>query len=92
MSLEEFYNTAVNADVIIYNSTIEGEINSIQDLIEINDIFADFKAVKDGQVWCTDKNMYQATDAIADVIVDMRALLSGDADMVANMQYIKQLH
>ena len=92
MSLEEFYSTAVNADVIIYNSTIEGEINSIDDLINMNEIFKDFKAVKDGQVWCTDKNMYQATDAIADVIVDMRAVLSGDADMIANMQYLKQLH
>ncbi len=92
MTMEEFYNTAVNADVIIYNSTIEGEINSIDDLINMNEIFKDFKAVKDGQVWCTDKNMYQATDAIADVIVDMRALLSGDADMIANMQYLKQLH
>ncbi len=92
MTMEEFYNTAVNADVIIYNSTIEGEINSIDDLINMNEVFKDFKAVKDGQVWCTDKNMYQATDAIADVIVDMRALLSGDADMIANMQYLKQLH
>ncbi len=92
MSLEEFYSTAVNADVIIYNSTIEGEINSIDDLINMNEIFKDFKAVKDGQVWCTDKNMYQATDAIADVIVDMRAVFSEDADMIANMQYLKQLH
>ena len=92
MTMEEFYNTAVNADVIIYNSTIEGEINSIDDLINMNEVFKDFKAVKDGQVWCTDKNMYQATDAIADVIVDMRALLADDAQAIANMQYIKQLH
>lgn len=91
MSLEEFYQQAVNADVIIYNSTIEGEIKSAKDLVDKSEIFKDFKAVKDGNVWCTSQNMYQATDAMADIIVDMRAVISGDKEAQKNLKYINKL-
>lgn len=91
MSLEEFYQQAVNADVIIYNSTIEGEIKSAKDLIDKSEIFKDFKAVKEGNVWCTAQNMYQATDAMADIIVDMRAVISGDVESIKNLKYMTKL-
>lgn len=92
MSLEEFYQQAVNADVIIYNSTIEGEIKSAKDLVDKSEIFKDFKAVKEGNVWCTSQNMYQATDAMADIIVDMRAVISGNEDGIKNLKYISKLN
>lgn len=92
MSLEEFYQQAVNADVIIYNSTIEGEIKSAKDLVDKSEIFKDFKAVKEGNVWCTAQNMYQATDAMADIIVDMRAVISGNEDGIKNLKYISKLN
>lgn len=91
MTLEEFYHKAMDVDVIIYNSTIEGEMNSISDLVAKAGIFADLKAVKEGNVWCTSKNMYQATDSIADIIVDMRAIFAGDAEGIKKLKYIKKL-
>ena len=58
--MEEFYATAVDTDYLIYNGTIDGQVSSIADLESKSDLFAEFKAVKDGNVWYTGKNLYQA--------------------------------
>lgn len=60
--MEEFYATAVDADYLIYNGTIDGQVSSLGDLEAKSNLFAEFKAVKDGNVWYTGKNLYQATD------------------------------
>lgn len=91
MTLEEFYHSAENADIMIYNSTIEGEVASIADIVSKANVLADMKAIKEGNVWCTSKNMYQATDSIADVIVDMRAIFSNDEEGIKNLKYIYKL-
>ena len=75
--MEEFYATAVDADYLIYNGTIDGQISSISDLEAKNELFADFKAVKDGNVWYTGKNLYQATDKTGELIKDIHLMLTG---------------
>lgn len=77
MSMEEFYATAADADYLIYNSTVQNEISSIDELIEKSDLFREFRAVKEGNVWCVGKNMYQATDITGEFIVDVNRLLNG---------------
>lgn len=91
MNMEEFYDTAVDADVLIYNSAIESELHSMDDLINLNEVFRDFKAVKSGNVWCTSKSMYQQIDAIADITGDMQAIFSGDEAKQKEMKYIRRL-
>jgi len=71
MQMEDFYLAAKDADVIVYNSTIVGELNSIGDLLELSPLFADFKAVKENRVYCTEKNFFQQTTAIADFVEDL---------------------
>lgn len=71
MQMEDFYLAAKEADVIVYNSTIVGELNSIGDLLELSPLFADFKAVKENRVYCTEKNFFQQTTAIADFVEDL---------------------
>ena len=61
LEMEEFYATAKDADFIIYNSTIDGELSSVEELIGKNSLLKDFKAVKNNNVWCTSKNMFQET-------------------------------
>ena len=78
MGMEEFYATAKDADYIIYNSTITGEVKSIEELLNKNQLLADFKAVKDGNVWCTEKNIYQSTDQFGDIIMEINKLLFDD--------------
>ena len=50
MQMEEFYAGAKDADYIIYNSTIDGELTDISQMLEKSSLLADFKAVKDGNV------------------------------------------
>ena len=44
MQAEDFYAGAKDADILIYNSTIGGEISSIDELIGLNPLFADSAA------------------------------------------------
>lgn len=55
MQMEEFYAQAKDADYLVYNSTIDGNLASIDDLLAKNSLFADFKAVQNGNVWCIGK-------------------------------------
>ncbi len=76
MQMEEFYAGAKDADYIIYNSTIDGELRDLQGLLEKSSLMKDFKAVKEGQVWCTTQNLYQETTSLADMIVDIHTILT----------------
>lgn len=76
LTMEEFYNQAVDADYLIYNASIDSPITSIDDLLAKSDLFADFKAVKDGNVWCTGKQLYQATDIVGELIKDVHLMLT----------------
>ena len=76
ITMEEFYNAAVDADYIIYNGTIEVPIRSIEELVDKDPLFAQFKAVQDGNVWCADKYLYQATDIVGELIRDIHHMLT----------------
>lgn len=80
ISMEEFYQAAVHADYLIYNATIDDPMESMDDLLAKSDLFADFKAVQEGNVWCTGKYLYQATDIIASLITDIHNMLSGQTE------------
>ena len=77
MQMEAFYDKAVDADILIYNSTIEGGLSSLSDLTELSDRFKDFAAVKSGNVWCTDSSTFQRTTGAADMIVEMNRIFAG---------------
>lgn len=78
VEMEKFYTTAKDADYIIYNSTIGGELSSIQELITKSPLLSEFKAVKNGNVWCTGKNLYQETTQLGLMISDMHRMLTED--------------
>lgn len=88
IQMEEFYATAKDADYLIYNSAIDGELYTMDELIEKSSMLKDFKAVKNGDVWCTGKNMFQETTGIADMIVDINSIVNG-AD--GDLEYIHKL-
>jgi len=79
IQMETFYAKAKDADILIYNSTINGELETLDDLIRKDGLFADFKAVREGNVWCSGKNMYQQTTCAADMISDLHAIFMGKA-------------
>jgi iron complex transport system substrate-binding protein len=81
ITLEEFYAVASEADYLIYNTSLGGEVESMDDFLALNELFSEFKAVKDGNVYVTNKLLYQATDSLADFIVDVHQMLTGGSDM-----------
>ena len=91
MQMEEFYAKAKDADYIIYNSTIDGELDSIDELLAKSSLLADFKAVKDGNVWCTGQNLFQETMGLATMIEDIHTMLTSDAPKLDSLTYMKKL-
>ncbi|MDO5362966.1 MAG: ABC transporter substrate-binding protein [Eubacteriales bacterium] len=79
MQMEEFYAKAKNADYIIYNSTIDGELSGFSELFAKSSLLKDFKAVKDGNVWCTGKNLFQESTGLGTMIEDIHAMLTEDS-------------
>ena len=89
MQVEEFYNSAKDVDFIIYNSSIDGGVNSIEELLDKCAVLEDFKAVQNGNVWCTTNDMYQQSMSIGYLIEDIHTMLQGDAE--GEMEYLFRL-
>ncbi len=77
VEMERFYEGARDADVIIYNGTIDDGVTSLDELVEKNALLADFRAVRNGDVWTCDSTMYQQMTSMADIICDLRTAISG---------------
>lgn len=90
MTMEEFYASTKDVDYLIYNASIADPLESIDDLIAINSLFADYKAVKEGNVWTTGKSLHQATDALGGMILDINTMLTDDS--AEELTYMKRLH
>ena len=89
---EFFYASARDADVLIYNSAIAGEVTDINSMVEKCELLKDFKAVENGDVWCTEKNMYQEMTASGEMISEIYDILSGNYDEQEDTGYFKHLH
>ena len=89
MQVEEFYNSAKDVDYIIYNSSIDGGVNSIKELLDKCAVLEDFKAVQNGNVWCTTNDMYQQSMSIGYLIEDIHGMLQGEDE--AEMEYLFRL-
>ena len=89
MQMEDFYAQAKDADILIYNSTIEGELDSVDTLLAKSPLFADFKAVKEGKVFCTTADFFQESTGIASFIEDLHAVMTGDTSH--ELKYLKEV-
>ncbi len=91
LPLEDFYAGAKDADVLIYNSAIEGTIASVSQLTEKFPLLSEFKAVQNGQVWCTSQSLFQQSMELADLILDMNKVFTEgtpDADTLKFLTYV----
>ena len=91
MEMEAFYDQAKDADYIIYNSTIDGELSTLKEFLAKSPLLANFKAVKEGHVWCTGKNLFQETMGLGNMIQDIHKMLTEEEPDPEQMHYIHQL-
>lgn len=89
IQMEEFYAMAKDADVLIYNGTIEGELKDINDLIKKNALFKDFKAVKNGRVYTTTADFFQQSSMTGEFIEDLYAVLYQNG---SELTFLKKLN
>lgn len=80
IQMESFYRQARDADVLIYNSTVAGDVETLDELLALSPLLGDFKAVREGNVWCTEQSMFQKSSAAAGMIADFRAIFTGTAE------------
>ncbi len=88
MQMEDFYAGAKDADVLIYNGTIEGEMDSIAALEKKNALFKNFEAVKSGEVYSLGPECFQQSTNMAALIQDIHDVLHGNA---GDMTYLTKL-
>lgn len=88
LEMERFYAMAKDADVIIYNASIDGSVDSLDALKRKNELLGDFKAIQNGDVWTTDQNMYQQMMQTGRIIADFNAAIT---DSGADTTYVHKL-
>ena len=76
LPLEDFYAGAKDADVLIYNSTIEGVVSTREQLIAKCPLLAEFRAMQTGAVWCTSRNFFQQSMELADLVLDLHTVFT----------------
>lgn len=89
ISMEEFYSLASEADILIFNATIEAPLKDVNALLAKDSLFADFRAVREDNVWQVGKNLYQATDIAGQLIRDIHRMLTGGDP--AEMTFLEKL-
>ena len=92
ISLEDFYAGARDADVLFYNSTIEGELRTMDELLAKCPMLADFKAVQSGSVWCTSQSLFQQSMELPELILDMNRVFTEDNPDDSELTFLTKLH
>lgn len=92
IEMEAFFVNAKDADYIIYNSTLGGAVRTLDELLEKSDLLKEFKAVQNGNVWCTTQSMYQETTKLGEMIQSFHQIFSGEADQLDQLPYLYRLH
>ncbi len=91
LEMEEFYAQAGEADYIIYIWSTGGKPATMADLLERNAMLSEFKAVKEGNVWCTTPDYFQISDRLGEMIADMNRMLTNDDPDVNAFTYLFRL-
>ncbi|WP_408071321.1 ABC transporter substrate-binding protein [Butyrivibrio sp. JL13D10] len=80
ISIESFYDYASEADIVLYNATIEDVPDSIGDLMSMDATFNDFKAFNKGDVYYIDKSLYQFAGESGTIIDNLRSIFNGKSE------------
>ena len=88
MQMEQFYATAKDADVVIYNGTVGDDVTSLEELVDREPLLGRFRAFEQGNVWVTNQNMYQQMMSSGSIIAELNKVLCGTSDQLT---YLRRL-
>lgn len=89
LQMESFYAACRDADILIYNGTILGGVESSGDLLRKDRLFGDFKALKNGNAYYVEKRLFQETCGLADFILDLNKVMLGEQDGLVYLKRFK---
>lgn len=90
MEMEAFYAGAKDADYIIYVWSLGGKPANMEEFIAKNEVLAEMKAVKEGNVWCTTPDFFQISNTLGSMINDINLMLNAD-DATETLTYLFKL-
>ena len=79
VSMESFYASAEDADILIYNASIEDAPEDLEQLCGKDSILTQFRAVREGNVWCMRSSLYQNANRAGAILRDLHAIVTGEA-------------
>ncbi len=88
VQMEAFYEAARDCDILIYNSTIEGEVSSKEELASKMELLTNMKAYQNDEIYCTKASFYQSVMELGQITEEMRGILSGED---RNYTYMEKL-
>lgn len=91
MQMEAFYAYAKDADILIYNGSINGVPQSLEELLATQPLLEDFRAVKNHKVYCADGDMFQQVSGTCDMILDFYHVIKDEDDADGTLTYLYQL-
>lgn len=91
MQMEAFLDRALLSDILIYSTSIDGEMHSAEELYKKAPMLKQSKAASAGNIWITGKNMYQQTTAVAQMMLELHSVITGEADE-AEMEFLHRLN
>ena len=89
LPLEDFYAGVRDADVLIYNSTIEGVISTTDELLAKCPLLAECRAVQNGAVWCTTQSFFQQSMELVDFMLELHRVFTEASP--AGLQFLTQV-
>ena len=89
IQMEDFYRIAKDADVLIYNSTIEGSVGSRKVLAKKSSLLKKFNAMKTGEVYSLGPDFFQNSTKLVDVMEDIYHILTGENNSLSVLTKIK---
>lgn len=78
LTMEELYAAALEADVLLYNGAIDRDVQTVSDLLTKCPLLSEAKAVREGNVFLTSRDFYQAPDTIGDMTAEMSGIFRGE--------------
>lgn len=71
---EAFFEKVSDCDVLIYNSTINGKINSKEELISKCEVLKNTKAYREDRIYCTNGNIYLSVMSLPEIVTELKDL------------------
>ena len=73
--------------MLVYNATVEAPLAGLSELLEKDELFSDFKAVREKQVYQLGSDMYQSADAV--LTRDFSRVLHGEEEL--GLSYLRRI-